>query len=198
MNKISLIEISLIILNLTISPSIYNPIFRRKILLVLYLKQTYLCMIWFSVVSGIQIFNIKYSVMFSHPCQMEWDVEILKLTGFIRYPVKFTVVSLPLLMIYKLSIIWFRCLWIVFLFTTLVSITTKKLNNILSVYVLIFYDEFLGIIGNEPSGKHKDPSNYPFHEKTFSIIFELRFMMQIMINGRRKWLMVSTIKIGWE
>ena len=62
----------------------------------------------------------------------------------------------------------------------------KKLNNILSVYVLIFYDEFLGIIGNEPSGKHKDPSNYPFHEKTFSIIFELRFMMQIMINGRRK------------
>ena len=37
------------------------------------------------------------------------------------------------------------------------------LKHILASYVLLFYDIFLGIIVNEPSGKYKDSSHHSFH-----------------------------------
>ena len=40
-----------------------------------------------------------------------------------------------------------------------------KLKRILAVCVLIFHDKFFGIIGNEPSGKYKDPIHHPFNKK---------------------------------
>ena len=39
----------------------------------------------------------------------------------------------------------------------------KKLKHILAASILQFYDAFIGIIGNEPSGKYKDISHHPFH-----------------------------------
>ena len=42
-----------------------------------------------------------------------------------------------------------------------------KLNNILAASVLRFYDVFIGIIVNEPSGKYRDLSYHPFHQKIF-------------------------------
>ena len=63
-------------------------------------------------------------------------------------------------------------MWILFLFTTLVS-SAKKIESYPSYICLSIYDAFLGIIGNEPSGKYKDRSNHPFHQNIISILFEL-------------------------
>ena len=49
-----------------------------------------------------------------------------------------------------------------------------KLKHILAAYVLWFYYSFIGIIGNEPSGKYKDRSHHPFYQKIVSILFELK------------------------
>ena len=126
MNKISLMDISLVIRNSTSSPSIYNPISRGKIMPMLWLRQTNLCTLLFYVMDGRKRVYIPSSAMFSHLCQMSWDEEKIYLTGFIGYPMRSTAVFLPPLMIYKLSNRWFICLWIVFLFTTLVSGTKQN------------------------------------------------------------------------
>ena len=39
----------------------------------------------------------------------------------------------------------------------------KKFKRILAASVLIFNEEFHGIVGNEPSGKYKDTTHNPFH-----------------------------------
>ena len=61
-----------------------------------------------------------------------------------------------------------------------------ELNHILAASILIFNDEFLGIIVNEPSGKNKDTSHHPFHPKIASILFELKIHMKPLIIGRNR------------
>ena len=48
---------------------------------------------------------------------------------------------------------------------------------------MIFHDAFLGIIGNEPSVKYKDPTHHHFHPKIISVLAET----QISIETIRKW-----------
>ena len=54
------------------------------------------------------------------------------------------------------------------------GIQYKKLNHVLAASILRFYDAFLGIIGNEPSVKYKNPSHHNFHQKNVSIHFDLK------------------------
>ena len=51
---------------------------------------------------------------------------------------------------------------------------THKTNfkRILAATVLIFHYNFFGIIGNEPSGKYKDPTHNLFHNKIISVLAE--------------------------
>ena len=49
----------------------------------------------------------------------------------------------------------------------------KKLKHILAASVFQFYDDFRGIILNEPSGKYKDRSHHPFHQNIVFILFEV-------------------------
>ena len=78
------------------------------------------------------------------------------------------------------------------------------MNPIIYAYVLIFYDAFVGIIGNKPYGKYKDPSHHPFHQKFISVLSETEFSGQTfnkrkkeLIDGfnAKKWLGVNIDKI---
>ena len=40
-----------------------------------------------------------------------------------------------------------------------------RLKHVLAASVLIFYDAFIDIIENEPSGKYKNLSHHPFNQK---------------------------------
>ena len=134
MNNISLMEISLMVRNLTISPSINNPVVRRKVLQILWTRRKYLCTLLFSIVAGIQRVYIPYSVIFSHQFKMTLDVERLQLTGIIRCSLRYTAVFLPPSIIYKLSLrlfIFFNG----FLFIHW-STVQNKLDHILAVSVL--------------------------------------------------------------
>ena len=44
-----------------------------------------------------------------------------------------------------------------------------KFKRILDATVMIFNDKFLEIIGNEPAGKYKDPTNHTLHHKIISV-----------------------------
>ena len=48
---------------------------------------------------------------------------------------------------------------------------------------MIFHYAFLGMIGNEPSGKYKDPTHHPFIHKSISVIAETQISMETF----RKW-----------
>ena len=51
-------------------------------------------------------------------------------------------------------------------------IHNTKLKRIIYASVLGFHGVFLGIIGNEPSGKYKDPNHHPFYQKIMSSLSE--------------------------
>ena len=53
-----------------------------------------------------------------------------------------------------------------------------KLKHILAASVLRFHDAFLGIIGNESSGKYKDPINHHFHQIMLSTLSETKISDQ--------------------
>ena len=64
-------------------------------------------------------------------------------------------------------------------FVFLISVCPKNINHaqkmfkrILVAFVIIFHSSFFGIIGNEPSGKYKDPTHDLFHQKTISFFAE--------------------------
>ena len=46
-----------------------------------------------------------------------------------------------------------------------------------------FHEAFLGMIGNEPSGKYKYPTHHPFIHKSISVLAET----QISMDNFRKW-----------
>ena len=48
---------------------------------------------------------------------------------------------------------------------------------------MIFHEPFLGIIGNETSGKYKDPTHHPFHQKITSVPAKNKNSMKTF----RKW-----------
>ena len=57
------------------------------------------------------------------------------------------------------------------LFVHRTRITHKtKFKNILAATVLRFHGSFLEVIGNETSGKYKDPTHHHFHHKIMSIL----------------------------
>ena len=74
----------------------------------------------------------------------------------------------------------------------------------LAASVLLFYYAFIGIIGNEASGKYKDRSHHPFHQNIVSILFELNISDETFekwkkeaidgFNGKN-WLAVNVEKL---
>ena len=50
-------------------------------------------------------------------------------------------------------------------------------RRIIADSALIFHELFLGIIGNEPSGKYKDPTHHPYHQKIIPVPEETQFSM---------------------
>ena len=50
----------------------------------------------------------------------------------------------------------------------------KKFKRILAANVLRFHGSFLEIIGNEPSGKYKDPTHNYFHHKIISVLADTK------------------------
>ena len=84
---------------------------------------------------------------------------------------------------------------------------THKTNfkRIFAATILRFHDAFLGIFGNEPSGKYKDPTHLPFHHKIISVLAETKNLMENfrkwqdeVITGFTKtnWLVVDVSKVG--
>ena len=76
---------------------------------------------------------------------------------------------------------------------------------ILAATVLIFHDEFLGIFGNESSGKYKDPTHHHFHHKIISLPAEGQTLIEtfrkwqdeVMAGFNQKnWLAVDASKVG--
>ena len=50
----------------------------------------------------------------------------------------------------------------------------KKFKRILAANVLRFHGSFLEIIGNEPSGKYKDPTHHNFHHRIISVLVDTK------------------------
>ena len=70
------------------------------------------------------------------------------------------------------------------LFVHKTKLTDKtKFKRILSATILIFYDIFLGIIGNYQYGNYKDTTHHIFHQKIISVIAETQISMETF----RKW-----------
>ena len=55
----------------------------------------------------------------------------------------------------------------------------KQFKCILAATVLRFHGSFLEVIGNEPSGKYKDPTHHHFHHKIISILSGTNISIQI-------------------
>ena len=80
-----------------------------------------------------------------------------------------------------------------------------KFKRIFDATVLILHDAFLGIIGNEPSGKYKDPTHHHFHHKIISVPADTYISIEIfhkwqngVISGfnENNWLVVDVAKVG--
>ena len=68
-----------------------------------------------------------------------------------------------------------------------------------------FHGSFLKVIGNEPSGKYKDPTHHHFHHKIISILSDTNISIQTFhrwkdeaISGfiEKNWLGVAINKVG--
>ena len=53
-----------------------------------------------------------------------------------------------------------------------------QFKRILAATVLRFHGSFLEVIGNEPSGKYKDPTHHYFHHKIISILSDTKISIQ--------------------
>ena len=92
---------------------------------------------------------------------------------------------------------------LLFLYRT--NITHKtKFKLILDATVLIFHDEFLGIVGNEPSSRDKDPTQHHFHHKIISVLSDTHISMEnlhkkrdevIAVFNEKNWLAVDVRKL---
>ena len=70
------------------------------------------------------------------------------------------------------------------LFVHRTHITHKtKFKRIIDATVLRFHGSFLEIIGNEPSGRYKDPTHHYFHHKIISVLADTK----ISIEAFHKW-----------
>ena len=58
-----------------------------------------------------------------------------------------------------------------------------KFKSILAATVMRFHGSFLEVIGNEPSGKYKDPTHHHFHHTIISILSDTKISKQIF----QKW-----------
>ena len=100
----------------------------------------------------------------------------------------------------------FMNFFVSYLFFHKTHITHKtKFKRILAATVLIFRDAFLGIIGNESSGKYKYPNHHPFHHKIISVLVETKISIGTfhkyqdeVIGGfqQNNWLAVDVSKFG--
>ena len=92
------------------------------------------------------------------------------------------------------------------LFVYRTQLTYKtKFKRILDATVLIFNNAFLGIIGNEPSGKYKDTTHHTFYHKIISVIIKAQISIKnfrrwqdevIAGFNKRNWLAVDVSKVG--
>ena len=65
------------------------------------------------------------------------------------------------------------------LFVHRTRITNKtKFKLIIAANVLRFHGSFLEVIGNEPSGKYKDPTHHHFHHTIMSILSDTKISKQ--------------------
>ena len=81
----------------------------------------------------------------------------------------------------------------------------KKFKRILAATVLRFHGSILEVIGNEPSGKYKDPTHHYFHHRIISILSGTKISIQTfhkwqdeVISGfnENNWLAVDIAKVG--
>ena len=92
------------------------------------------------------------------------------------------------------------------LFVHRTRITHKtKFKLILVADVLRFHGSFFEVIGNEPSGKYKDPTHHHFHHKIISILSDTNISIQTFqkwqdeeIAGfnEKNWMGVAINKVG--
>ena len=147
MNKISPVEISLVIRNSTSSPSIYNPIFRRKLWQCCRQgKRTY-AHYYFCCGCETKIIHIIFSYVFT---SMSNVMKCGKTLSHWFYRVSNDIYSgVPP----TLDDVWNES-QMVHLFVDSIFVYNNglcyktKLNHILAASVLRLYDAFLGIIGN--------------------------------------------------
>ena len=101
---------------------------------------------------------------------------------------------------------WLVNLFVDSLFVHRTHITHKtKFKRILAATVLIFHGSFLEIVGNEPSGKYKDPTHHYFHHIITYVVADTNISIEtfhkwedeviVGFNGK-KWLAVDIAKFG--
>ena len=80
-----------------------------------------------------------------------------------------------------------------------------KFKSILATTVLRFHGSFLAVIGNEPSGKYKDPTHHHFHHTIMSILSDKKISKQTFQKWQdeviagfygKNWLDVAIKKVG--
>ena len=121
-------------------------------------------------VGGRRIVFILYLVIFSLRYLTTWDVERRLLIGYLSSRIRFMGTPPQVLTISKQNPNrWNFLLMHYFFHRTHISHKTR-FKSILVATVLGFHGSFLEVIGNEPSGKYKDPTRNHFHHTIISIL----------------------------
>ena len=124
-------------------------------------------------VGGRQIVFILYLVIFSLRYLTISDVERHFPIGSLSIRMIFMGAPLQVFTISKQNPNW----WFWFFMNSLSTECTshkKKFKRILAANVLRFHGSFLEIIGNEPSGKYKDPTHHNFHHRKISVLVDTK------------------------
>ena len=162
------VEIYWMIPSLMNSASSYSPIVRKRTLEILWPRVIFQCILSYFDVGGIQRVFMLYLVIVSLPYLMKWDLERLFLTGSLSYQIMF--MGRPWNPWRYKNRTWFGDFYGDLLFVHRTQLTHKtKFKRILAATVLRFHEAFIGIIGNELSGKYKDPNHHPFLHKIISL-----------------------------
>ena len=85
-----------------------------------------------------------------------------------------------------------------FLFVHKTQLRQKKFKRIISADILRFHYAFLGIVGNEPSGKYTDPTHNPFHQNMISVIVVSQTSMETFRKWQYEVIGGFNETIGWQ
>ena len=85
------------------------------------------------------------------------------------------------------------------LFSHRKKLTKKaKFKRIIAATVMRFHDAFLGIVGNKPSGKYKDPTHNPFYHKIISVFVETHISMETLRQWQDEFIAGFNKKNSWQ